>query len=144
MLAKTLVYQRANRLGKLAGELMAGVPALRPVLNTVGELVSVASFSGDGVSVTIYCPDNTPEPTVAAIVAAHDPTTPSATEARDALRATNAAAWRADLRDSRARAALLAGRVTANTATAAETRELLALQARLLDRLGKVALDDLD
>lgn len=122
------MYRRPHRLGKIAAELMAGVPELRPVAGAGGDLVAVASFSGDGVTLTVGCPDNTPEAAVAAIVAAHDPTTPSATEARDATRQAHEDAWRAELQ------ALLV-KLDAGTATAAEQRRVAALLVRIVLRL---------
>lgn len=61
-----------------------------------------------------------------------------------AFRAENATGCRDELRARRQRMSDLAALVSAGTATAAETRDLLALQARLLDRLSRLVLSDLD
>jgi hypothetical protein len=128
VLPKRLTYSRPHRLAKLAGELAAAVPALRPSVSADGVLTANMLLSGDGQALALVVPDSVPEATVAAVVAAHDPTAPSAEETRDTARAANEDAWKTELR------ALLV-RLEAGTATAADQRRVAGLLVRIVLRV---------
>ncbi len=77
---KTLHYTRPHHAGKLYAELLAAIPALAPVLvDGVPTAVLLLSHRDDDLWLTV--PDDTAEPAVAAVVAAHDPTPPPAPDA---------------------------------------------------------------
>ena len=80
---KTLSYQGDYLLGKLQEELVAGVPGLAPAKGELGP-EAVFALWGDEQSVTLVVPEEVAEPEVAAVVNAHDPTTPSPAEAEQA------------------------------------------------------------
>lgn len=70
-----LTYSHQNSLPKLLDELLAAIPALRPVPAGDGGLpVAVLHLWGDGDSITLEVPDAVDEAAVTAVVAAHDPT----------------------------------------------------------------------
>lgn len=75
-----LQYVHAHRLDKLNDELLTALPGLQPVPDGQGGRVAVMTLSGDGTALTLWVPDDTIESAVRAVVDAHDPTTPSATE----------------------------------------------------------------
>ena len=80
---KTLIYSRRHRLGKLHDELVAAIPSLAPIPD--GEFSrAVMTLGGDGrlggTTIEIVVPDDTDEQAVAAVVAAHDGTTPGPAE----------------------------------------------------------------
>lgn len=83
-----LVYPKAQAKGvTLSDELMAAVPQLQPVPSPLDPTVLQAVFSL-GVTPTeviLDVPDEAPEPEVAAVVAAHDPSQPSPQEKNVAL-----------------------------------------------------------
>lgn len=68
MTMKTLHYTRPHRLSQLHDELLAALPALRPV-----EGVPVMRLEGIGEDIWIGVPDPTSEAPVAAVVTAHVP-----------------------------------------------------------------------
>jgi hypothetical protein len=125
---RTLTFTRPHRLGKIADELAAGVPALRPSTAPDGTLVARCTVSGDGARLTLSVPDDAPDAAIASVVAAHDPTTPSPSEARDAARQANEDAWKVELR------ALLV-KLEAGTATASEQRRVSGLLVRIVLRV---------
>lgn len=125
---RTLTFTRPHRLGKIADELLAGVPALRATANAAGELVARSAVSGDGATLTLSVPDAAPDAAIAAVVAAHDPTTPSATDTRDAARQAHESAFGTELQ------ALLV-KLDAGTATASDQRRVAALLVRIVLRL---------
>lgn len=71
---KMLTFSKAHNLPKLTEELMAAVPALRPVALPDGDRRAVMTVSGDGARLEIAVPDGAEEAAIAAVVAAHDPT----------------------------------------------------------------------
>lgn len=75
---KRLVYTKPNRPLKLHDELVAAVPGLR--LPGEDPSVPFMGFNSDGQTVTLTVADEIDEPAVAAVVAAHDPTTPGPSE----------------------------------------------------------------
>ena len=68
---KTLLYEQPHRLAKLNDELLAAFPAWE----TGADGVALYALSGDGTNLRIEAPDDADEPAVAAVVAAHDPST---------------------------------------------------------------------
>lgn len=125
---RQLVFVHPHRLWKISEELIAAVPALQPETLPDGTLRARVGVTGDGVTLTLYVPDNAPDAAIAAVVAAHDPTTPSASEARETTRQAHEAAWRTEL-------GTLLVKLEAGTATAAEQRRVAALLVRILLRL---------
>lgn len=117
-------FDRPHRLGKLAAELETAIPALRPVVGASGEGVACYALCGDGARGTVTVPDGVSDVAIAAVLAAHDPSAPSAAEQDEARRAAREQAIRADL------AALLV-KAEAGTITAAEQRGALARLIRL-------------
>lgn len=71
---KSLAYRQVTNLARLTDELLANVPALAPRANAAGEPVSVFHVEGTAKNVTITVADDVDPATVAAVVAAHDPT----------------------------------------------------------------------
>lgn len=92
---KRLTYTKAHRLPKLQEEL-AAVPGLAPVevpdpgIGTPGPWYeSPFTIGSQGDEIELWVPDATDEQAVAAVVAAHDETTPSASEAATIADQTN-------------------------------------------------------
>jgi hypothetical protein len=71
---KRLHYNRPNNLSKLHDELLAAIPALRPVPNDDGELVAVMRVEGREDDIWLTVPDDADEAAIAVVVDAHDPT----------------------------------------------------------------------
>lgn len=71
---KRLHYTRTNNLSKLHDELLAAIPALRPIPNDDGKLVVVMRVEGRGDDIWLTVPDDADETAIAAVVDAHDPT----------------------------------------------------------------------
>jgi hypothetical protein len=71
---RTLTFDRPNLLSKLHDELLAAVPAVRPVTGPDGTLVAVMRVEGDGNLIRLTVPDAADETAITAVVAAHDPT----------------------------------------------------------------------
>lgn len=80
---KILTFNRPNDLSLLHDELIAAIPGLEPQ-PVPGEfspdgspvLAPVMTVEGLGNDISVGVPDNVDEPAVAAVVAAHDETTP--------------------------------------------------------------------
>jgi hypothetical protein len=126
---RTLDYARGCRLGKLYDEITAAVPSLRPTGAGIDRVATV-TLTGTATTTELGVPDATSaavETQLAALVAAHDATTPGAGEQAQANREANEAAWRADL------LALLV-KIEAGTVTAAEQRRALARVVRIVLR----------
>ena len=70
-------YTHPNRPSKLYDEMLAAFPQLGTAPMESNELLQI---SGDGAIVWLRFPDDLLEPDVAAVVAAHDPSTPGGTE----------------------------------------------------------------
>ena len=68
-----LTYTTPHRLNKIHDELLAAIPSLRPDLESG---YPGAGVTGDGTTLVLEVPDDTDEQAVAAVVAAHDATTP--------------------------------------------------------------------
>lgn len=141
---RRLTFARPHRLGKLHDELLAAVPTLRPVVRQDRENVAVMTISGDGQTLTLAIPDDADDAAIEAVVAAHDATTPSTTEAQQTQTAANDTTIRQDITSRLQTMRDLAAKVEANTATAAEQRQLLALVARGQIRLARLSLNQLD
>lgn len=86
---KTLTYRKRTRLGKLQDELVAAVPALKPLTDPAGELVAVMTVSGDATVTVLQVPDGADEQAISAVVSAHDPSTPSAFEQQQQTASAN-------------------------------------------------------
>lgn len=133
-----LTYQRKHRLGKIHDELLAAIPALRPA----GGQDALLLVSGDGETLKLVVPDSADRAAIDAVVAAHDPTTPSAWEQAVATADANDAT----LRDRLGTA--LANLETANTnwatLTAAQKDAALRLGIRVDAALIRLALRRLE
>lgn len=70
---KALQFTKVNDLSQLHDELLAAIPALRPVNSA-----PVMSVEGLGNSITLTVPDNTDAAAVQAVVTAHNPAVPNA------------------------------------------------------------------
>lgn len=75
MTDKVLIYTHPYDLSKLADELIAAIPSVRPVVGPDGKMWGVMTVAGlpDGV-VEIIVPEDVDEKAIAAVIAAHDPT----------------------------------------------------------------------
>ena len=69
---QTLTYTTPHRLAKLNDELVAAFPSWQ----ATPDGAALYMLSSDGATVRIDAPDDADEPAVAAVVAAHDPSTP--------------------------------------------------------------------
>ena len=73
---KRLSYAKVNNLSSLHDELLAAMPALRPVLNASGDREAVMGVEGRGANIWLTVPDTADEAAIAAVVAAHDALAP--------------------------------------------------------------------
>ena len=71
---KTLKFNAPNNLSLFHDELLAAIPALRPVANQDRGLEAVIRVEGSDSGIWLTVPDNADEAAIAAVVAAHDPT----------------------------------------------------------------------
>lgn len=69
---KKLTYTLNNNLNQLQGELIAAIPALRPVTIN-GERHSVMSVTGLNNSVSLYVADDADEAAIQVVIDAHTP-----------------------------------------------------------------------
>lgn len=69
---RALHYERPVHLDRLHDELLAALPALRPQAGR-----PVLAVQGTPAEVWLLVPDDADEPSIAAIVEAHDPTPPA-------------------------------------------------------------------
>lgn len=76
---KPLTYTKPHHARKLHAELLAALPALRPVPGPGGFDYAVFELSSRGDTVTLSVPDGTDEAAVAAVVNAHTPAAPPPT-----------------------------------------------------------------
>ena len=70
---QTLTYTQPHDLNQLHDELLAAIPALRPILGADGEYYAVMLVTGDGDTITLNVPDDADTNAIAGVVAAHDP-----------------------------------------------------------------------
>lgn len=82
---KSLHFLKPNNLDRLHDQLVAALPALRPVPNTVGRLDPVTgqvalepviAVEGRGDDIWLTVPDNADEVAIVNVIAAHDPLAP--------------------------------------------------------------------
>lgn len=90
-------------VAKLADDLMAAIPALRPVPGEDGILVHVCTVDATEAGVVVVAPDEANQKAIAAVVKAHDPTPPPALKtkqerAREALATVDGAKLTAETR----------------------------------------------
>lgn len=71
---KTIIRNQANDLAKLHDELLAAIPALRPVPGARGLPQAVMLLEARGNRITLQVPDDVTETQVDAVLAVHDPT----------------------------------------------------------------------
>lgn len=123
---KRLSFTKPNNLSLLHDQLLAALPALRPVPNAQGrisdftgkvELEPIMAVEGLGDEVWLTVPDTANESAIAAVVAAHDPTAKQPDPRGDRL----------------ARIGELSA-IPRSTWTTAQLRELLELVAQELTR----------
>lgn len=134
---KTLVYTIQHRLNKLHDELIAAIPALAPV-GVPPNRDAVFSISGDGILLTLIVPDAISEPQIQAVLAAHDPTTPSAAEIATATANANEQTLRD--RADQAVATLESAYANWTTLTAVQKDQALRLQMRATSTLLRLQL----
>jgi len=128
---KRLSYRQPVHLSKLHDELLAAIPALAGEREPGQPRLRVA---GDATSAQLDVDDQADEATIAAIVAAHDPTPPP----------DKAALQRDAIRPRISELEQLADKLAAGTATAAERTRALELACRICARLARLELNQLD
>ena len=69
---KKLTYTLSNDLSQLHDEILAAIPALRPV-TVSGALTPVMSVIGLNNAVTLFTPDDADEAAIQAVIDAHTP-----------------------------------------------------------------------
>lgn len=69
---KRLQFNRPNNLSKLHDELLAAIPALRPVLNTQDRQEAVMRVEGSGDTVWLEVPNTADTAAIGVVVQAHD------------------------------------------------------------------------
>jgi hypothetical protein len=82
---KRLHFVKPNDLSRLHDQLLAGIPSLAPIRDARGVGKPVMTVEGLGDDIWLTVPDTEDEPTIAAIIQAHDPSAegpPTPTEAR--------------------------------------------------------------
>ncbi len=119
-MAKHLHFDKPNNLTALHAELLAAIPALRPVPGTDGLPEAVIVLTGAGTAIDLFVPDNADETAISAVVAAHtNPPPPDTTEpdfGTDAADLTNYPAIRTAVTNLRAYVGLASPTAAQSTA----------------------------
>lgn len=133
---KRLTYTKPHQLSQLHDELLAaGITPKRVEGLEAGQTAEISEELVAGPILWLSVDDDVDEATIAAVVAAHDPTTPpqdNATVMRERLKARIV-----EIED-------LAAKLSANAATADERTRLLVLVAQGVARLARLELGQLD
>lgn len=133
-------YAKAVRPGKLADEIMAAVPACAPEVLPDGARRSRLHVWREGTGSVVEAPDSVDEPTIAALVAAHNASAPSQADQGQADRDAKLATLRTSYQTLLNRAGTIHTQMGATKATTG-TRTGAQLSADV--RLIASAVDDL-